>query len=321
MKTKPVKLIRKHRNIVISKKNDSNLNNKFSESLKIIATTIIPIIVAIYGAVSIIANYSYKALASEYYGISPVYFSCDTNIPILHFSLFAFALYFLFFPFIYRNIFCKDKIVNTFSDKLTIILFIISSIMILLILTLLSLYAFIDKSFYTNECTNISLFLNDKYISIMIVLFLLFVTLGICIYYLVVRKFPLKKSDKKVAAQNKIVIVAILLSLFTILFCNIEAMLFIYRFPTENERNFEFFKTNDTEYVVITHYNDKILAVPCECDDKGLFTFYTKNYSLFDPNDCLLDYQILSKEPKIEKNITFNPAIKCNYNLSFPHNS
>ena len=71
MKTKPVKLIRKHRNIVISKKNDSNLNNKFSESLKIIATTIIPIIVAIYGAVSIIANYSYKALASEYYGISP----------------------------------------------------------------------------------------------------------------------------------------------------------------------------------------------------------------------------------------------------------
>lgn len=117
MKTKPVKLIRKHRNIVISKKNDSNLNNKFSESLKIIATTIIPIIVAIYGAVSIIANYSYKALASEYYGISPVYFSCDTNIPILHFSLFAFALYFLFFPFIYRYIFCKDKIVNTFSDK------------------------------------------------------------------------------------------------------------------------------------------------------------------------------------------------------------
>ena len=71
----------------------------------------------------------------------------------------------------------------------------------------------------------------------------------------------------------------------------------------------------------INNYNDKILAVPCECDDKGLFTFYTKNYSLFDPNDCLLDYQILSKEPKIEKNITFNPAIKCNYNLQFPYNS
>lgn len=104
MKTKPVKLIRKHRNIVISKKNDSNLNNKFSESLKIIATTIIPIIVAIYGAVSIIANYSYKALASEYYGISRFIFHV---IQIYRFFIFLYLhlRYIFYFSLLFTDTF------------------------------------------------------------------------------------------------------------------------------------------------------------------------------------------------------------------------
>lgn len=277
-------------------KSEGKSNGKFLESLKFTATVLIPLLTVLYGFGSFIASYDYIRECSEFYGITKLYFSSyDFNPLFLRYAILCCIGYFYIFPFVYKDRYIKKENDICKTDKISIISIIVSNSIISLLFSLLNFLELLSKSNFRNENEGLISFIDINLSKLFIVHILIILILCFLEWHLITRAPTINK--------NKINVPVFIFSLLLVvsLAPNLFSIDQIYKFPTEKEANYEFVTTNNSEYVVITHYEDKVLVVPYQCNDDGDYIFYTKNYSFLKPDECTFSYIKLEYLPIINK--------------------
>lgn len=283
------------------KRKDEAEKENFSKKL----SSIIPIWTFIYGIANILANLLYQQRASEHYGIPAFYFSYNINKLIIICSAFIIVCVLTIFAFNSKRTLLKPRGKFEFADIIVIILQFIATAICTILLTFVSLCNTILKSNYKRDS---SFFANADSSQVLIALYIIIIStfvFVICAVYLSVNG----NTDIKILKLNlkfkKFASAVVTIFIVICLIFNIFSTIYLFKFPTDNERNMEFIETTEnTEYVVITHYNNTLLAVPYSFEN-GNYTFYTKKYYFIDPNECTYNYKFLDYEPKIEKNLEY----------------
>lgn len=272
--------------------------NKSIEFLKSFAPVIISICSVVWAFLNIMYDLQYKRSAADFYGISGIYFTYDFDIVVLNIAIIiiivfcTYNIYYYRFKCLGKNI-CLNK-----YDKFALLGLIISNTIIMSVILLKYSYHLYDKFLFVNN-KSFQFMLNDvSFIILLVILAIIMIFLSVTMYLVVTLDNSSKKSKKEF--NNVMTTISLILSFLLIAFYT-WALTKLLEFPTEKERNYEFVTTNNSEYVVITHYEDKVLVVPYQCNDDGQYTFYTKNYSFLKPDECTFSYLRLEHLPIINK--------------------
>lgn len=267
-------------------------NKSIKEKIKNLLTLknisiILPIMSALYFLINIWFNIQYSIDCEIFYKIPSRYFS--TEIISKLFGIGGVIILYILPFIIYIK---KNK--NFRENKVAFVFFIFS---------VCTSYLYINTIYLKNIISIYGITCLDSCIFLTIFVFLNFLLYGYLYLYLMnaVGKKVELNDNVSVKNKGKIKFTRILfyLDFFCLFIILILEIMFPFISPIENKRKYEFVTTNDVDYVVLSHVDDKILI--CEYDeDNGKYEFFTSNYKLIDESgDMNYSYTVIDDKPTI----------------------
>lgn len=257
--------------------------------------SIVAICASLYYVFNLIYTTFYKMECENFYKIPNRYFSSDIFLKMIA-SLILTGIYII--PLMY----CHNKSLYLLTET--------SQIVILFIF--LDLSSYIVNVSYLSEIIIIYNFqylvklLNNNWFYLIILLinslpyFLMYLYLKSKCKYIIDINIDVTDDDmnnlkKKRTFLNRCYVISLVIYFLIFIF----EIIFPFISPIENKRKYEFVTTNDVDYVVLSHVDDKILI--CEYDeDNGKYEFFTSNYKLIDESgDMNYSYTVIDDKPTI----------------------
>lgn len=234
-----------------------------------------------YSIIMFIYNNIYQQDCEEFYKIPAKYFEGDLNEKILYIVFIIGLMAILIYPIIARN---QDKKENH-ETKFTLIFYFGYMLIIGAYISVLNVY-FLDAIL---KNISINIFVNEN--GIITRVFVCFITYVGLVFLDKINN--LKKSKK-------------IVSLFVIICISLDALLLIgstgcvLSKSIKDKNNYEIMYVNNKKYVVLSEYDDKILAVPLRIGKDGQYIFSTSKYEFWDRLQGKFKFEKLDKRPKIE---------------------
>lgn len=237
-----------------------------------------------YSIIMFIYNNIYQQDCEEFYKISAKYFEGDLNEKILYIVFVIGLMAILIYPIIMRN---QDKKENH-ETKFTLIFYFGYMLIIGAYISALNVH-FLDailKNISTNIVVN-----KNGIITRIVVCFITYVGLMGSVFW---DKINILKKSKKIV------------SLFVIICISLNVLLLIgstgcvLSKSIKDKSNYEIMYVNNKKYVVLSEYDDKILAVPLRIGKDGQYIFSTSKYEFWDRLQGKFKYEKLDKRPEIE---------------------
>ena len=233
---------------------------------------------------SIIYNKTYQQDCEEFYKIPAKYFEGDLNEKILYIVFIIGLMAILIYPIIARN---QDKKENR-ETKFTLIFYFGYMLIIGACISVLNV-CFLDAIL---KNISINIFVNEN--GIITRVFVYFITYVGLMGLVFLDKINILKKSKKIV------------SLFVIICISLDALLLIgstgcvLSKSIKDKSNYEIMYVNNKKYVVLSEYDDKILAVPLRIGKDGQYIFSTSKYEFWDRLQGKFKFEKLDKRPKIE---------------------
>ena len=237
-----------------------------------------------YSIIVFIYNNIYQQNCEEFCKIPAKYFEGDLNEKILYIVFIMGLMAILIYPIIMRN---QDKKENH-ETKLTLIFYFGYMLIIGANISVLNVY-FLDAIL---KNISINIFINENgIITRIFVCFITYVGLMGVVFWDVIN---IIKKFKKIVL------------LFVIICISLDALLLIgstgcvLSKSIKDKSNYEIMYVNNKKYVVLSEYDDKILAVPLRIGKDGQYIFSTSKYEFLNRLQGKFKYEKLDKRPKIE---------------------
>lgn len=266
---------------------------KQGNALNMVLEVLTGITAIVYPAINLIHNLLYQIECEKFYGIPGEYFSSRIDNKIIYLASITLIVLICVLPSFLRKYENDNESTNAKCDKKFVFLSILGGF----ILGLLNTINLIELLKY-NKCKNLVINAMGNKLSIHPI-----ITICIVILLGIVVVIGISFHDKIYKMKKKWMI-NILLSVFWIaavinamlISCDINTKLSI---SIEDETKYEF-AYNENKYVVLSRYEDKVLAVPYDIDENGEYVFKTSEYILSDP--CVLKYSYvdIKKPPHIQ---------------------
>lgn len=234
-----------------------------------------------YSIIMFIYNKTYQQDCEEFYKIPAKYFEGDLNEKILYIVFIIGLMAILIYPIIARN---QDKKENR-ETKFTLIFYFGYMLIIGACISVLNV-CFLDAIL---KNISINIFVNEN--GIITRVFVYFITYVGLVF---LDKINILKKSKKIV------------SLFVIICISLDALLLIgstgcvLSKSIKDKSNYEIMYVNNKKYVVLSEYDDKILAVPLRIGKDGQYIFSTSKYEFWDRLQGKFKFEKLDKRPKIE---------------------
>lgn len=237
-----------------------------------------------YSIIMFIYNKTYQQDCEEFYKIPAKYFEGDLNEKILYIVFIIGLMAILIYPIIARN---QDKKENR-ETKFTLIFYFGYMLIIGACISVLNV-CFLDAIL---KNISINIFVNEN--GIITRVFVYFITYVGLMGLVFLDKINILKKSKKIV------------SLFVIICISLDALLLIgstgcvLSKSIKDKSNYEIMYVNNKKYVVLSEYDDKILAVPLRIGKDGQYIFSTSKYEFWDRLQGKFKFEKLDKRPKIE---------------------
>ena len=112
------------------------------------------------------------------------------------------------------------------------------------------------------------------------------------------KKYSKKRTKKVIKLLKKYKIMKICISLDALLLIGSTGC--VLSKSIKDKSNYEIMYVNNKKYVVLSEYDDKILAVPLRIGKDGQYIFSTSKYEFWDRLQGKFKFEKLDKRPKIE---------------------
>ena len=233
-----------------------------------------------YSIIMFIYNKTYQQDCEEFYKIPAKYFEGDLNEKILYIVFIIGLMAILIYPIIARN--------QNRETKFTLIFYFGYMLIIGACISVLNV-CFLDAIL---KNISINIFVNEN--GIITRVFVYFITYVGLMGLVFLDKINILKKSKKIV------------SLFVIICISLDALLLIgstgcvLSKSIKDKSNYEIMYVNNKKYVVLSEYDDKILAVPLRIGKDGQYIFSTSKYEFWDRLQGKFKFEKLDKRPKIE---------------------
>ena len=252
------------------------------------------VLALIYPIINTFYNKIYQGDCEAFYNIPRKYFSSSIDSNLLYIMCVAILLAIYLSPAIMRKNAEKKGTNSTGLSVYTMVIAVIIGLQFSLfnVFNLIEIMEQVEETDSFAGCLVMALN-NKANLTIAIVVGMGIIALTGLTFIYVVRK--IKKKNLRIV-MGAIWAISVIGTIFILIFgtcCNLSI-------DIEDKTKYEFLKTNDAEYVVLSEYEDKNLVVEYDIDDDGQYLFLTKEYMLIDKQEGSYTYVSLDKAPKIE---------------------
>ncbi|MBQ7432689.1 MAG: hypothetical protein IJV50_04385 [Lachnospiraceae bacterium] len=263
-------------------------------SHKEIITIILGLCVSLYSIVNSIYKIMYQIKCETFYGLPGKYFNSNVNNGLLYVGGIIILLLISIAPTLMKKYDeQKENLTKIYLAKVTFSIFIGVEI------GLVNVYNLIEIMRQTYKMNNffrtINYWLNNNaYFTITVVVILGSISvLGINF----IDKLNNIKQKWIKNIVHSVVLLSVMISVLTMLYGAGSKL----NISIEDKTKYEFV-TYDTEYVVLSSYNEKLLIVPFEIDENGQYIFKTSQYSFCEPYDGMYQYRDIKYSPRVDWN-------------------
>lgn len=240
----------------------------------------------IYSIISFVYNNIYQRQCEEFYKIPAKYFKGNLDEKIMYLLLIMGLIGTVLYPILMRK---HDKKENC-ETKATFLYYLGYMVIIGLYISVLNMA--ILRTILNNISENIFAIYN-KHTTIAMVSVVIITYIGL-IGILFLDKINTLKKLRKVILL--VIITSILINALLLLGGTIN----ILSKSIQDKDSYEIININNKKYVVLSEYDDKILAVPVYINKSGRYIFKTKTYEFIDRSQGVYKYIKLNNKPQIQ---------------------
>ena len=258
-----------------------------------IIISIVGVFITLYPIVNSIFNLVYQIKCENFYHIPGKYFNSNVDYTLLYLACAILLVAMVVYPVIMHKIDKKNGVISKRAFLFDVFLSIIMG-MVLGIINVYNLLEIMKKTYHSGFIFSIiNNWLNNHAIFTVFIIIVMG-TLSI-VGYVLIDKFKDFKNKYIKKAFDIILIISIIFNIFLFLYGTIYKLII----TVEENTAYEMITYDEKNYIALTTYKDKILAVEFERNE-DVYILKTYQYVFIDQLSCKYEYLDFKSSPLIQ---------------------